>query len=64
MIYFTKKYYFDERKEMAVCGGVNYNLMPGVYVGLSQLAMLSPDGRCKAWDVSANGYVRSEGYSF
>jgi acyl transferase domain-containing protein len=32
-----------------------------VYVGLSQLNMLSPDGRCKAWDVSANGYVRSEG---
>ena len=47
---------------MALCGGVNYNLQPGVYIGLSQLSMLSPDGKCKAFDSRGDGYVRSEGY--
>jgi acyl transferase domain-containing protein len=47
---------------MALCGGTNYNLSPSNFVALSQLNIMSPDGRCKAFDSSANGYVRSEGY--
>ncbi|MFO0924143.1 MAG: polyketide synthase [Pirellulales bacterium] len=47
--------------EMALAGGVNAILLPDFYVAFSQLGVLSPDGRCKAFDVRANGYVRSEG---
>ncbi len=46
---------------MVVCGGVNVLLSPFPYVGFSQASMLSPDGRCKAFDASGHGYVRSEG---
>lgn len=47
--------------EMAVVGGVNVMLTPEVTIAFSQAHMLSPDGRCKPFDVSANGYVRGEG---
>ncbi len=46
---------------LALAGGVNVLLSPDGYIGFSRLAMLSPDGRCKAFDASANGFVRSEG---
>jgi len=42
-------------------GGVCLHLLPEHYVGLARLGMLSPDGRCKALDASANGFVPSEG---
>jgi acyl transferase domain-containing protein/acyl carrier protein len=47
--------------EMAVAAGVNLLLAPEVNVALSRGHMLSPDGRCKTFDASADGYVRSEG---
>ena len=46
---------------MAITGGVNILLSPMPFIGFSQAHMLSPDGRCKVFDDSANGYVRSEG---
>ena len=46
---------------MALAGGVNVVLHPGTAVAFSQANMLSPDGRCKAFDSRANGFVRSEG---
>ncbi|WP_158222601.1 type I polyketide synthase [Rhodopirellula sp. MGV] len=51
----------DSENQMAFAGGVNALLMPDFYVAFSQLGVLSPDGRCKTFDASANGYVRSEG---
>ena len=45
----------------AIAGGVNALLLPDFYVAFSQLGVLSPDGRCKTFDASANGYARSEG---
>ncbi len=46
---------------LALAGGVNALLLPDWYVGFSRLGMLSPDGRCKAFDARANGFVRGEG---
>lgn len=46
---------------MAVVAGVNALLNQDNYVAFSRMSMLSPDGRCKAFDASANGFVRAEG---
>ncbi|HXV37917.1 MAG TPA: beta-ketoacyl synthase N-terminal-like domain-containing protein [Myxococcota bacterium] len=46
---------------LALAGGVNVLIKPEPYVGFSRLSMLSPDGRCRAFDARANGFVRSEG---
>jgi phthiocerol/phenolphthiocerol synthesis type-I polyketide synthase C len=47
--------------EAAVVGGVNLILAPDVSIGLTHFGGLSPDGRCKAFAASANGFVRGEG---
>eukprot|EP01113_Clastostelium_recurvatum_P019648 TRINITY_DN2319_c0_g1_i4.p1 TRINITY_DN2319_c0_g1~~TRINITY_DN2319_c0_g1_i4.p1 ORF type:complete len:4577 (-),score=1291.43 TRINITY_DN2319_c0_g1_i4:35-13765(-) len=46
---------------MCLAGGVNLTLQPKVFVALSQLQVLSRDGRSKAFDASGDGYARSEG---
>jgi acyl transferase domain-containing protein len=46
---------------LALAAGVNLILNPSGSVALSQMKVLSPDGRCKSFDRSANGYVRGEG---
>jgi acyl transferase domain-containing protein/NADPH:quinone reductase-like Zn-dependent oxidoreductase/acyl carrier protein len=46
---------------LAVAGGVNVIMSPEAYVMISKWGMLSPDGRCKTFDASANGFVRGEG---
>lgn len=47
--------------DLAVAGGVNCMLSPETTMSFSKGSMLSPDGRCKAFDARANGYVRGEG---
>jgi len=47
--------------DMALAGGVNVLLSPATTVAASRARMLAPDGRCKTFDSSADGYVRSEG---
>lgn len=46
---------------LALAGGVNLMLSPENMVTLSKFGGLSPDGRCKAFDARANGFVRGEG---
>jgi len=47
--------------DLALAGGVNLLMHPYPFIGFSQAQMLAPDGRCKAFDAAANGYVRGEG---
>ncbi len=47
--------------EMAIAGGVNALLSPEHYLSLGSAGVLANDGRCKSFDISANGYVRGEG---
>ncbi|BBZ66357.1 putative polyketide synthase [Mycolicibacterium insubricum] len=47
--------------DMAVAGGVNVLLSPVTVIAASRARMLSPVGKCKTFDASADGYVRSEG---
>lgn len=47
--------------EMAIVGGVNVIASPTLHISFSKAGMLSPDGRCKTFDETANGYVRGEG---
>ena len=47
--------------DLAVAGGVNVLLSPVTVVAASRARMLSPVGRCKTFDATADGYVRSEG---
>ncbi|KAH6979108.1 polyketide synthase [Fusarium venenatum] len=46
---------------IACAGGVNLILGPEMMISESKLHMLSPTGRSKMWDASANGYARGEG---
>ncbi|MFL5887102.1 MAG: type I polyketide synthase [Thermoleophilaceae bacterium] len=47
--------------EQAVAGGVNVMLNPVTTLGLARLGLLSPSGRCRAFDAAADGFVRGEG---
>ena len=47
--------------DLALAGGVNLILTPELTITFSQARMLAPDGHCKTFDASADGYVRGEG---
>ena len=49
------------RIPMALVGGSNSQINPESYIGFTRGEFLSPDSACKTFDISANGYVRSEG---
>src|SRR6516162_7119166 len=55
------EYIRSDRGDVALAGGVTVMITPGGFIGFSQASMLSPDGQCKAFDASANGFVRGEG---
>ena len=46
---------------MALAGGVNVICSADTTVALSRAHMMAPDGRCKAFDSRADGFVRGEG---
>ena len=47
--------------ELVLAGGVNALWAPEVSLALAEAWMLSPDGKCKSFDASADGYIRGEG---
>jgi len=46
---------------MAVAGGSNMMIAPTMTIAESKGGFLAPDGRCKTFDASADGYARGEG---
>ncbi|KAK9772055.1 hypothetical protein SCAR479_11218 [Seiridium cardinale] len=46
---------------VACAAGSNLILNPDSFIGETSLHMISPDGKSKMWDASANGYARGEG---
>ncbi len=47
--------------DAALAGGVNRIHTPEISISFSKGNMLSPDGRCKTFDDSADGFTRGEG---
>ncbi|MCP9941533.1 thioester reductase domain-containing protein [Cyanobium sp. ATX 6E8] len=47
--------------EAALAGGVQALIHPGIQMSFCKTGLLASDGRCKSFDASADGYVRSEG---
>ncbi|MFY0524637.1 SDR family NAD(P)-dependent oxidoreductase [Archangium gephyra] len=47
--------------DVALAGGVNLMLSPYTFISLCRLRALAPDGRCKSFDASGDGYGRAEG---
>src|SRR6185295_18190855 len=47
--------------DLALAGGVNVVLSPEPTVAMAKWGVMAPDGRCKAFDARADGFVRGEG---
>ncbi len=50
--------------DAALVGGVNLIVDPEAGLGLANLGVLSPEGRCSPFDERAGGFVRGEGGGF
>ncbi len=51
----------DGECDYALVAAASLNLDPWKYVGFSQAGMLSPTGRCRTFDIAADGYVPGDG---
>ncbi|KAI1307850.1 putative polyketide synthase [Xylaria venustula] len=49
--------------DIAIVGGTNLLLNPDMFMLFSGQNFLSPDGKCKSFDASGDGYGRGEGFA-
>ena len=47
--------------DLAIAGGVSLMMTPELTVAMSKVGFMAPDGRCKTFDASADGFARGEG---
>ncbi|SHN35299.1 type I polyketide synthase [Rhizobacter sp. OV335] len=47
--------------DIALAGGVSLMVTPDLMISLSKVGFMAPDGRCKTFDQSADGFGRGEG---
>lgn len=47
--------------DLAIAGGVSLMITPDMMISLSKVGFMAPDGRCKTFDASADGFGRGEG---
>lgn len=60
-LHLANKLLLDDEAEMSIVVGSSLHFDPSMFITMTDLGMLSPDGRSKAFDASANGYARGEG---
>ena len=51
----------NNESDTAIAGGVNLMLSPIFHICSTKLGTISPDGKCKTFDASGDGYGRGEG---
>lgn len=49
--------------DLAIVGGCNLMINPDMFIFQTAQGFLSPDGKCKTFDASADGYGRGEGFA-
>ncbi|MCB1630178.1 MAG: SDR family NAD(P)-dependent oxidoreductase [Sinobacteraceae bacterium] len=49
--------------DIALAGGVSLMVSDGLMIALSKVGFMAPDGRCKTFDATADGFGRGEGCS-
>jgi acyl transferase domain-containing protein/NADPH:quinone reductase-like Zn-dependent oxidoreductase/NADP-dependent 3-hydroxy acid dehydrogenase YdfG len=47
--------------DFALAGGVSVMITPELFVAMSKVGFMAPDGQCKTFDAAANGFGRGEG---
>jgi len=60
-LHFAAENLNQKESDIAIVAGVNIILSPEITINCCKAHMLAPDGQCKTFDDSADGYVRSEG---
>lgn len=60
-VHYAMQSLLSGQSQYALAGGVGVLSDPWCYIACSKSNMLSPDGQCKTFDASANGYVPGEG---
>lgn len=51
----------DHESDISIVTGSSLHFDPNVFITMTDLGMLSSDGRCRAFDADSSGYVRGEG---
>lgn len=57
----ANKMLLDGEADMSIVVGSSLHFDSNMFVTMTDLGMLSTDGRCRAFDASGSGYVRGEG---
>ena len=51
----------DNESDISIVAGSSLHFDPNIFITMTDLGMLSSDGRCRSFDADGSGYVRGEG---